>query len=1143
MVSKKSVGVMKKRYKYSEGVYLGRIVNNSTRLIMVVLTALFFSTNVWAQENETVSGTVTDASNGEPLPGVNIMVQGTTMGTSADANGEYSLRVPSLTETLVVSYIGYATQEVNIDGRSSINIALEPSAQALDQVVVTALGISRAQQSLGYAVEEVSGDELNQVVQENVLNALSGKMSGVSINSTGGAASSSVSMVIRGATSLTGDDQPLFVIDGVPVSNSLSGNSTQFGDRNVVDYGNAISDLNASDIESVSVLKGASAAALYGSRAGNGVVLITTKSGEQNQDMQVSVSTSTVLDRPYEYLKMHNTFATGVTPFTDEQWQELTGGPLVIEEGSAARLGPQLDIGQEAIQWNSPVDENGNPIPTPLVSHPDNIKNFVQTGITNTNNMAISGGTDNSAFRVSYTNMNNRGIVPNSDLFRNSLHVNGSYFVSPKLSFNTKVNVGRTNSNNIPANNRGTNPLQAAYEVSSHINILDYKNYWVEGQEGFQQLTVPDHNNPYFMAYEVNNSFFRDRVFGSANLDWKIAPAVSATVSYSLDRFNEQRETEIPYSYTRNPRGTYGIQKINRAEHNTSVSLDYDEDFTDFSLRASVGGNYLYRYSSSNSNSSSSGGLTIPELYTLSNIAPEDLNYGSSWSQKAIYSVYGLASVGYNDMLYLDVTARNDWSSTLPADNRSYFYPSVSMSAIVSNMINMGDPVDMIKLRAGWAQVGNDTDPYRLEQTLYNAGAWGDVTRLGTSGTLLTPDLKPEIITSVEVGTEWIFFQDRFRFEGTYYETENENQILPLSLPQSSGYGSKLINAGLVSSRGVELSVGSTVLSTPDYQFDIDLNYTYTRARIEELAEGIDYYEFWTDAKGGAYSWVGEDIGNIYDQRLVTVEDESSPYYGWPVLDESGSWQSQSGINDLVKIGNFNPDFTIGMQTSFSYKNFTFSANVDWRQGGKFVSQTYRYQESDWSTQRQLDEIINPDAVDGDIAEYLKNNADEIIKGETPRVGGPTPEMGGYEFNYEGLPVGSGTFNPGVIAEYDDQGNLIGYTENLGGPGTRYIPMADNYPWDFTKTALFDASFVKLREVSMTYRLPRNWTERLNIGMNNMAITLYSRNIILWTKAKIGIDPERAFQPEGNGFFKQGIERYNVTPFVLPVGIKLSANF
>lgn len=1136
---------MEKRHRCKTGLILWKVFFTTVHFLIVLLILSTLFTDVWAFQSDSdeavVSGRIIDAFSNDPLPGVNIIVKGTLIGTSSNSNGEFSLDVPSLTDTLIVSFIGYATQEVNINGRSTINVQLESISQALDQVVVTALGISRQQQSLGYAVETVGGEEMNRVVQENMLNSLSGKVPGVTISSTGGAATSSVSMVIRGATSLSGDDQPLFVIDGVPISSSLSGNANQFGDRNVADYGNAISDLNASDIQEVSVLKGASAAALYGSRAGNGVVLITTKSGRKNQGMQVSVNTSTVVDRPYKFLKMHSTFATGVTPFTEEEWLAFTGGPLTIDEGSSARLGPQLDIGQKAIQWNSPLDENGDPIPTELVSYPNNMKNFVQNGITNTNNLAISGGSGNTSFRVSYTNMNNRGIVPNSDLFRNTLNVSGSYDYSPNLSFSTDINIGRSNSNNVPANNRGTNPLQAALEISPHINILDLQDYWVEGQEGVQQRSLPDHNNPYFMAYEVNNSFLRDRIFGNTAVDWKISPSFMANATYSLSSYNEERETDIPYSYTRNPNGIYGNQKLFGTEHNGSVSVSYEKDLEDFSLRSTIGGNTMYRYNSNMYAASGSGGLIIPELYNLSNIAPEDLEYGNNTSKKAIYSAYGIASLGYKDMLYLDVSARNDWSSTLPEDNRSYFYPSVSMSTLLNNIFNMSDSFNMLKLRAGWAQVGNDTDPYQLQQTLNNVGAWGDVTRLGTSSTLLSPDLKPEIITSVEVGTEWILFEGRFRFEGTYYETDNENQILPINLPESSGYSSKLVNVGQVSSRGFELSMGSTLLSSQDSRFDVDFNLSRNRTRIEELAEGMDYYEFWTDAKGGAYTWEGEDIGNIYDNQLVTVEDPDSEYYGWPVLDESGSWQAREGVDDLVKIGNFNPDFTLGMQTSFTYKNFTLSASLDWRQGGEFVSQTYRYTESNWASQRQLDEIINPDEVNGDITEYLRQNADDIIVNNTARVGGPTPEMGGYEMTYEGIPIGSGSFNPGVIAEYDNSGNLIGYTENLGGPGTRYIPIADNYPWDFTKTALFDASFVKLRELSLTYMLPQKWIQSLD--MNNLAVTLYTRNIILWTKAGIGIDPERAFQPEGDGLFKQGIERYNINPFVMPLGIKLSANF
>lgn len=1086
-----------------------------------------------------IKGQITDQNN-EPLIGVNVLVKGTTKGTSTDFDGMYTLNDVDDDAVLVITYVGFTTQEVSVNGRSTINVVLEPSSQTLDQVVVTALGVSREKKSLGYAVQEIDGSALNEVVQENVLNGLSGKVSGVAINSTGGAATSSVSMIIRGASSLTGDNQPLFVIDGVPVNNSLSGNTNQVGDRNVVDYGNAISDLNPADIENVSILKGAGAAALYGSRAGNGVVLITTKTGQKNQKMKVSVNTSTVFDRPYKFLKTHSSFATGVTPFTSEQWMQLTGGPLVIDEGSAARLGPQLDIGQLAIQWSSPLDANGNPIPTPLVSYPDNVKNFVQTGITNTNNIAISGGGANSSFRVSYTNMNNRGIVPSSDMFRNSLNISGTYEVTPKLSFSTNVNVGRSNSNSVPANNRGTNPLQWAYAVAPHINILDLKDYWEEGQVDIKQRNVPDHNNPWFLANEVKNAFTRDRVFGNLSLDYKLTPELTANFTYAMDRYNEHRTNQIPFSENRNANGIYGVENMNRMEGNTSVNLAYNKYFQDFSLRASVGGNTMYQTYNSNIAASSRGGLVIPGLFTLSNITPANLEYSNYRSEKAIYSVYGMASLGFKDMLYLDVTARNDWSSTLPEANRSYFYPSVTLSALVNNILQMGDQIDMIKLRGGWAQVGNDTGPYRLQSTLGNAGAWNGVTRLSTSGTLLSPDLKPEIITSIEVGTEWILFQDKFRFEATYYTSDNKNQILSLDLPQSSGYGSKLINAGLVSSRGVELSVGSTVITTNDFSWDLDFNYTFNRTRIEELADGIEFINFWSDAKGGAYTWVGEDIGNLYDQKLLTVEDPNSEYYGWPILDNSGSWNNLSGINNLVKIGNFNPDFTLGMSTGLRYKNFRLNAVFDWRQGGDFVSQTYRYGESDFSTQRQLDNVINPKEIDGSISDYLKANADKIIVNNTPVVGGPIPAWGGYEIVYDGLPVGSGTFNPGVIAEYDANGNLIRYIENLGDEGTRYIPLADNYPWEFMKAATFDASFIKLREISLSYMLPSSWTQ--SVKMDNLTLSVYSRNLILWTKADIGIDPERAFQPEANGF-RQGIERYNVTPFVLPIGIRLSANF
>lgn len=1091
-----------------------------------------------------VTGRVTSTEDGAGLPGVSVLLKGTQQGTITDTEGNYSISVPNSSAVLVFTFIGYNGQEIPVNGRSVVDLTLEPNVAQLGEVVVTALGIEREERSLGYAVAEVDGDDLNNVAQENVLNAIAGRVPGVTINSTG-PVGSSVSMVIRGATSLSSDNQPLFVIDGVPIANTLN-NVSEIGRDNKADFGNAISDLNPEDIESVSILKGPSAAALYGSRAGNGVVLITTKNGSKSQRLSVSLTSNTVFERPYHYLKMHNDYATGVLPFTPDN-NPYPGGVLVIDEGSAAGIGPKLDQGYNAIQWNSPLDANGNPIPTPLVSHPDNVKNFLQTGITTTNGISIANNTERLTYRLSYSNMNNRGIIPNSDLFKNSLSLNTAVKASDKLTISTNLNLSRNNSNNRPAGNRGTNPIEWAYKVSPHINIRDLENYWVAGQEGLQQLSQApgDYNNPYFLAYEVNNAFVRDRLYGNMKIDWQITPEFSLMGRYGVDTYNEQREVKIGRSYTGEPNGAYGIISMKRYERNADFLATYAKDLADFSLTVSAGGNARFgKASDINTSSRSRAGLIIPGLYTIGNIAANNLFYSSYFSEKAVHSLYGLVNLGFKDMVYLDVTARNDWSSTLPKENRSYFYPSASLSVLINEMVDISNSLDLFKLRGGIAMVGNDTDPYRLINILGTAESWDGVPRLSKSGTILLPDLKPEQSTSYEAGFDVAMFTNRLRFSGTYFKVENENQILEVGLAPSSGYTQRNINTGLLVSKGVELSLGGTPFEKADWRWDISANYSKVRTTVESLPEGMDFYTLWTDAKGGAKTYVGGEIGDIYDAKLVTVEDVNSPYYGYPILDEDGSWQDIRHSNTREKIGNFNPDFLLGMQTSLSYKSFTLNLSFDWRSGGDFVSQTYRYSESDLKTQRFLDNLIHPGGRTGDeLRDYLVNNDLVIVRDKFNIVGGPTEEYGGFPFEYGGNTYPYAVFNPGVIAEYDDDGNIIGYTENLGGAETKYIPYGDNYPWSFTKASMFDASFIKLREISLSYALPSAFVQRLR--MQNASISLYSRNIILWTAAKIGIDPEFAFQPEGgvqkSGIqFKQGIERYNVTPWVLPIGFKLN---
>jgi len=1118
-------------------------------------------------QKKSVSGKVTDEK-GLPMPGVSIIVKGTTIGITSNVEGEYTLNNIPDGAVLVFSFIGMESQEIEVGTKQDINVTLKASTIGVDEVVVTALGISRQKKSLGYAVAEIDGENLQKVAQENMLNSLAGKVPGVTISSTGGPGSS-VSMVIRGASSLTSDNQPLFVVDGVPMNNTLN-NITEIGKDNKPDYGNAISDLNSEDIESISVLKGPSAAALYGSRAGNGVVIITTKSGKKSDGLGVSFTSNTVFENPYKYLEKHNKFANGQRPYTQDNRPNNGMDYYVVPVADSYWVGPELDKGMMAYQWPY-FDENGNLTPRALESHPNNFKDFFRTGITSTNSIAITNNTEKLNYRISYSNMQNKGIIPNSDLHKNSISINSELKLTDNISVSANVNYASSGATNRPnTGNRGTNPLQALYDINSHVDINDLKNYWEPGKEGIQQnapynleingdgtYEIGDRiNNPYFIANEVNNGFRRDRLYGNGRLDWEITKDLTFMARYAHDQFQERRETKIAYSYTSESKGAYGIVNMYRREQNTDFLLTYNKNINDFSLSASAGGNYMYQYAENNSAKTNSGGsgLITPGIYTLSNIAQDNISYGSSLSEKGIYSIYALASIGYKDMVYLDLTARNDWSSTLPEDNRSYFYPSASLSLLMNNMVDLGDKVTLAKVRAGWAQVGNDTDPYKLMDVMSDEGSWGNVPRLGTSGTLLLPDLKPEIQTSWEIGADLNLYKNRLRFEGTYYASENENQILSIGLPPSSGWTGKQINAGLISSKGIELAVGVTPIETKDLSWDINLNFSRNRTRIEELADGFDYIKLWSDAKGGAYTWVGDEIGQIVDRRLVRVEDEDSPYYGWPILDDEGWDDSDNTLADsngkrvAPVIGNFNPDFILGMQTALSYKDWTLSASFDWRVGGQFVSQTFRYGESDLHTKRWMDRTLKLNDMSGsEMAAYLRQNADKYLSPDGQFyvvVGGPTSETGGLEHTEDGITLNDGVFMPGVEGYYDDNGNFVMEKEHLGEDGTPLIRYQDFYGWSYTRTATFDADYIKLREISLAY----NIGDINSMKIKNATVSVYSRNIILWTKAGIGIDPETAFQAEssvqGSGIqFKQGIERYNVSPWTIPIGIKLSVNF
>ncbi len=1131
-------------------------IYNLKHYLLTAITAVAIITGMSiaasAQQTLKVTGTVVSAADNSALPGLTVVVKGSTVGTVTNIDGKYSIDAPA-DGTLQFSFIGFTTQEVQVGGKTTIDVTMQVSTEAIDEVVVTALGIKREEKSLGYSVGKVGGDELTRVVQENVLSSMAGKVTGVQINQTGGAGSS-VSMIIRGATSLSTDNQPLFVIDGVPMASSIN-NVGGFGSDNKVDYGNAISDIDPESIESVSILKGPSAAALYGTRAGNGVVIITTKKAKEKQGMKIELVSNTVFDIPNRYLDIQSRFAFGARPYTPDAFENGIIPPFSPSEAVGA--GPELDKGYWQVQPFAPLDANGVPIPTELVSYPDNYKDFInKNAFTTTNSVAVSSASEKVNYRLGFSNMTNNGLVPNSDLNRNNFSIAATSKVKKNLTVSTDISYTHNWSNNRPSTqDRGTNPLQWAAWTPPNVDIHQLEDYKLGGTQ--IKTIATGYENPYYLAYGIENSFSRNRLLGNFMATWDISSNLSLMGRYSLNKSDEVRETKMDPGFSKEPNnGSYGIVTGESIERNMDALLTYKNNWNDFSLSTSIGGNILYSRGSSVSNSAKPGsGLIIPYVYTIQNIKNTALNYSNSRYERAINSVYAMANMGWKDMIYLDLTARNDWSSTLPEENRSYFYPSASLSLMINNMLDLGSDVNLLKLRGGIAQVGNDTSPYSLYASYYDAGQWGEAIRLGKPGSLLNPTLLPEEATSYEIGIDFKAFDNRLRFEGTYYKEDNRNQILNPPLAGSTGFSSIKINAGLLQSKGWEFMVGYTPVKTSDWTWDLNLNFTTNNTYLLELSDGVDFIDFWDEARVKNTAWVkneelGHDglIGNLYTRKILRVTDETSPYYNYPILPEGedAEWQKS---DDYEKIGNYNPDFMMGLQSNLSYKNFTLSMTFDWRSGGQYVSQTWRYMTESVVSNTWLNQLVTPpDGLGGQTSQALRDwvvaNADQLIFTNNPRpVGGATAEDGGiYNDYYTGIGASDGIFAPGVYGHYEN-GKFILEKENLGGPGTEVRPYVASYPWDLGEANIFDADYIKLREIALTYNLPNKYTQK--IGVQDVNFSVYSRNIMIWTKnAGLGIDPERAYQSGGsNSGFKQGVERYNAEPWVIPVGFKVGFTF
>ncbi|MBY5959157.1 SusC/RagA family TonB-linked outer membrane protein [Membranicola marinus] len=1062
----------------------------------------------------TATGMVTDEE-GEPLIGVNVQVKGAAKGTSTDFDGKFELTGLAEDAILVFSYIGYQTQEVAAGAGNLGTVVLFADAQTLDEVVVTALGIKRAERSLGYSVGKVDGKDMNETTQGNFLSVLSGKVSGVQISQMDGLPGASMNIVIRGTTSLNNDNQPLFVIDGVPVNNYL--NNIYKG----ADMGNPISDINQSDIANISILKGASAAALYGSRAGNGVVLITTKSGAgRDKGLGVSYNTSYVWDQPYNYVDVQTKFASGKT------------GTHVLEEGQNENWGPMMDVGDKYVQWNS------DGVAVPLVSYPNRFKDFFQTGTNFTNNVAIDGNYDKGNFRLSFGNVNSGGIVPNTDYNRTSFNLNSQYRVNDRFRVTANMGITGSGSGSRPNIDGGRDsPVRSLYEMGANINIMDLRDYWEPGLEGIQQRKYKyKQNNAWFLAYENTIGFTRDRVVSKFQLDYDLTPDLSIMARYTRDGYTQENESKKAFSTYGLFNGGYNLLSTNRKENNMDVILSFEKQLNDdFNFNALAGFNRLDQFTRRIQNNAEE--MVIPQLYTISNGVPGTVTYQSQIYEKYLYGAYGMASLGYRDMIYLELTARNDWSSTLPSDNNSFFYPSASLSALVSEMLPMPNWVTLLKLRGGYAQVGNDVGPYQLAQYFSVAADWGENKRLYMGGTLRNANLKPEIATSTEVGFDLRLFNSRVGLEATAYRVQNENQILHIGLPVESGATSKLINAGLIESTGFEVGLNLTPIQTESFTWDMGFSLTRNRTKIVELAEGIEYFNF-GEVQGAKFrTYIGGTLGDIFEEPLLTVKDQSSEYYGFPLLTGSGRYQSDSDPNNLVKIGNYNHDFVLGIQPTLSFKNFSLYANIEWRQGGEFYSESLMFMANNGQTEASLSGA--PYDKNRGIEEQILENPDFYF-GQW--IGGRNAEYGGFEWPGNKPSGHDASFNAGVRQGTDAEGNVV-YIENLGGPDTKWVNPYTAHRYDvreFPSRNIYDATYVKLRELSLTYSFEKNMISRLKL--QGLSLSVVGNNVFQWVAAGIDIDPERAFKLSGSQWV-QGYEYYNIAPWTRSLGFKLNIEF
>lgn len=912
------------------------------------------SGGVFAREVN-VTGRVIDAETQKPLEGVNITETGTANGASTNANGVYQIRVVSGSSTLIFSFIGYEVLQAPVNEREEIHVALQPKLLELDNIVVTALGLERQSKELGYTVQSLKPRQVSEVKSANFIDNLAGKIAGVSVSQGATGVGSTSKITIRGEASFT-NNNPLFVVDGAPINNNSIVNFTNDAAAGFqeIDFGNGAMEINPDDIESVSILKGPGAAALYGARAANGVIAIKTKDGLKSQGIGLSFNSSTFIDRAFQLPQFQNQYGQGNSgqfKFGDG----LGGG---VNDNISYSWGPRLDEGALVQQYDSPVIlsdgsvvrggdtavHGGSPIAaTPFVSHPDNLNNFYRTGLTNINNVAISSRFDKGNYRLSYTDLRSESIIPGVNLDRKTIAGRLAFRPSDKLRIGSSINYINSESDNRPSNGYGSENVNYSLVAwgPRSLNIEHLKSYWQPGLEDAQQYSFnyTFFDNPYFILHENRNSFGRDRLFGNLSAAYHFNENLSLSWRTGMDYSNELRVFRRAFSSNRFSRGAYAEHTVFYRETNSDFMLNYKKSFGKITTDFSVGGNRMDQNASATQIQATS--LAQPGIFNLANAA-SPLEVFPFESKKRINSLYGIAKLAYSNYLYVDLTGRNDWSSALATPlstaNTSFFYPSVSTSFILSNVIKLPAAFSFTKLRASWAQVGNDTDPYQTTTAFVAQTPYNSQPTSGAQNVIANNNLLPEKITSVELGADIRFFEDRLGFDFTYYNSLTQNQIISLPVAISSGFTQQVVNGGSVRSQGVEIIARARLVNADDFSWNTQFNFSRNVATVESLPDGVEtltlaYSRIYDNINQTVWFQVQEGgrIGDMYGTGYLKNEN------GDFVINANGGF---IGDNNLIKLGNYNPDFTLGVSHRFTYQKLDFGFVLDWCQGGELVSRT-----------------------------------------------------------------------------------------------------------------------------------------------------------------------------------------------------------